>query len=91
MTPEQLAITVAVIAAAAAIIQAGTAVVIVFLTRRLASLASGSLEQSERQVAAAHAATDQVRLQGLLAAVPMLRVERPLPEIHDDGELMCAS
>jgi hypothetical protein len=87
MTPEQLAITVAVIAAAAAIIQAGTAVVIVFLTRRLASLASGSLEQSERQVAAAHAATDQVRIQGLLAAVPMLRVERPLPEIHDDGEL----
>lgn len=80
-------IAVAVIAAAAAIIQAGTAVVIVLLTRRLANLASGSLEQSERQVAAAHAATDQGRLQGQYAAVPMLRVERPRPEVRNDGEL----
>lgn len=87
MSPDQLTIGVAVVAAVAALIQAGTAVVIVFLTRRLAKLAAGSLEQSERQVAAAHAATDQVRLQGQLAAVPMLRVERPRPEVHNDGEL----
>lgn len=87
MTTEQLTIAVAVIAALAALIQAGTAVVIVLLTRRLATLAAGSLEQSERQVAAAHAATDQVRLQGQLAAIPMLRVARPRPEIHSDGEL----
>lgn len=87
MTDTQLALTVAAIAAAAALVQAGTAVVIVFLTRRLAKLAAGSLEQSERQVAAAHAATDQVRLQGQLAAVPMLRVARPRPEIGSDGNL----
>lgn len=87
MTGEQLTIAVAVVAALAALIQAGTAIAIVFLTRRLAKLASGSLAQSERQVSAARAATEQVRLQGLLAGVPMLRIERPKPEIHDDGEL----
>lgn len=80
-------IVLAAIVAAAALIQAGTAVVIVFLTRHLANLASGSLEQSTRQVEAAHAATDQVRLQGQLAAVPMLRIGRPNAEIDENGEL----
>jgi hypothetical protein len=84
---QSIAIIAAVVAAAAAIIQAATAVVIVRLTRRLADLAAGSLEESGRQVETALSANREARLQGQLRTVPMLRLDRPTPFLQLDGEL----
>lgn len=67
---EVVAVIAAGVAAAAAIVQAITAIVIVRLTSRLADLATGSLEQSAKQVETAMAANRETRLQGRLRTVP---------------------
>jgi hypothetical protein len=78
-----------------AIVQAASAVVIVLLTGALAWTAWNALKASREQATSASEATaemqrqrDEMRRQTVLAALPMLRVQPPWPDVDVERSLL---
>ncbi len=79
--------TLAIVQAVAAVVQAATALAIVWLTLRLTATARSALLASEAQADAARNSTAEMRRQAQLEAIPLLNVERPTYIYGGDLEL----
>jgi hypothetical protein len=81
------ATTPSTIQALAAVVQAATALVIVWLTLRLSATARNALEASQAQAAAASRSIEETRRQGQLEAIPLLSLDRPTYRFSGQLEL----